>query len=111
LFYLYARFGFFVDKLKHKLLILATAYGIGSYFSSDFNYSRDYSMQGRCGSPPYSIILAQVVTGRFTVGNSNTDRKNLPEQYHSTVNNIENPTIFVVYHDAAAYPQYIIKFR
>jgi len=55
--------------------------------------------------------LAQVVTGRFRVGDSDTDRKNLPEQYHSTVDDLENSTKFVVYHDAAAYPQYIIKFR
>jgi len=32
------------------------------------------------------------------------------EQYDSVVEDIQNPTIFVVFHDAAAYPEYIIKF-
>ena len=32
------------------------------------------------------------------------------QQYDSLVDNISNPSIFVVFPDAAAYPEYIIKF-
>ena len=31
--------------------------------------------------------------------------------YDSTVNDMANPSIFVVYHDAQAYPEYLVKFR
>ena len=31
--------------------------------------------------------------------------------YDTTVNNVADPSIFVTYHDAQAYPEYLIKFR
>ena len=33
------------------------------------------------------------------------------EQFDSVVDNPNSPSIFVVFHDAAAYPEYIIKFQ
>ena len=30
--------------------------------------------------------------------------------YDSTVNDVNNPEIFVTYHDAQAYPEYLIRF-
>ena len=30
--------------------------------------------------------------------------------YDSTVDNVKDPSIFVTYHDAQAYPEYLIKF-
>ena len=31
--------------------------------------------------------------------------------YDTTVNDVKNPAIFVTYHDAQAYPEYLIKFK
>ena len=31
--------------------------------------------------------------------------------YDSTVDNVNDPSIFVTYHDAQAYPEYIVKFN
>merc|ERR1712072_1012623 len=31
--------------------------------------------------------------------------------YDSTVDNLQNPSIFVLYHDAQTYPEYIVRFR
>ena len=31
--------------------------------------------------------------------------------YDSTVDNPQDPSIFVTYHDAQAYPEYLIKFK
>ena len=36
------------------------------------------------------------------------DSRNL--LFDSTVNDVKNPEIFVTYHDAQAYPEYLIKF-
>ncbi len=33
------------------------------------------------------------------------------ETYDTTVDNEESPSIFVVYHDAQAYPEHLITFR
>lgn len=55
------------------------------------------------------MILARVLTGRYTKGSKGTTVAMLPDGIHSTVNNMDNPTIFVVYHDAAAYPEYEIE--
>jgi len=86
--------------------IAGVSYGKGCYFSTSSEYSSCYSPSN---FDKY-IILAQVATGRYQLGNSSTDRSNLPESFHSTVNKLDSPTIFVVYHDAAAYPTYVIKF-
>ena len=56
------------------------------------------------------MTLARVATGNYRLGNSDMTRTNLGEGIHSTVNNSTEPKIFVVYHDAAAYPEYIIQF-
>jgi hypothetical protein len=31
--------------------------------------------------------------------------------YDSTVNHVSAPSIFVTYHDAQAYPEYLVKFK
>ena len=31
--------------------------------------------------------------------------------YDTTVNDVKNPSIYVTYHDAQAYPEYLVKFR
>ena len=88
------------------ILYLATAYGKGSYFSTTSEYSLNYSKD----SGERSMILAKVLTGKYMVGTPSMDARNLTG-YHSTVNNQLSPTIFVVYHDAAAYPSYVVKFK
>ena len=55
------------------------------------------------------MILARVLTGRYKEGNTDTTRPKLTDRFHSTVNNERNPTIFITYSDAAAYPEYEIE--
>ena len=33
------------------------------------------------------------------------------QQYDSVVDNVNNPSMYVVFNDASAYPEYIIKFQ
>ena len=33
------------------------------------------------------------------------------ELYDSTVDNVSNPSVFVTYHDAQPYAEYLIKFK
>jgi hypothetical protein len=69
-----------------------------------------YSGQSCDGSGNSFVILSRVVTGRYIAGNSSVSKKNLPPGVHSTVNSTDNPSIYVVYHDAAAYPEYEVQF-
>lgn len=61
------------------------------------------------------MIQARVLTGEWCLGvhgMKHAPYKNnaATEQYDSVVDRPAAPTIFVVFHDASAYPEYIIKF-
>ena len=88
------------------IIFVAVVYGQGCYFATTSQYSMGYSTDG---GEKY-MIMAKVATGNYRVGDKHVTRANLGERVHSTVNNTSNPSIFVVYHDAAAYPEYVIKF-
>ncbi|RVE60394.1 hypothetical protein OJAV_G00180560 [Oryzias javanicus] len=94
----------------------ATVHGQGTYFAVDASYSAvsTYSRPADDGSK--SIFVARVLTGVFTQGRS--DMKVPPprsseqphNRYDSLVDKVENPTMFVVFHDDQAYPDYLITF-
>lgn len=56
-------------------------------------------------------MLVNVVTGKHCQGSAGMEWKDVAiQKCHSTVDNVFNPEQFVVYHDAAAYPQYVIRY-
>jgi len=62
------------------------------------------------------MMMVRVVTGKYCRGNSSL--KTAPykpgsetEQYDSVVDDVSNPTMYAVYHDASAYPEYIVKYK
>ena len=62
------------------------------------------------------MFACRVVVGVYCVGRENALKPDLREgkdelPFDSTVDNEVNPAIFVTYHDAQAYPEYLIKFR
>ena len=93
-----------------------TAYGAGSYFSATAKYSDAYATDINNPTTNRFMILASVTTGRYCQGHQNM--KTLPyipgsatDQYDSAVDNCNGePQIFVVFHDSAAYPQYVIEY-
>ncbi|XP_070569307.1 protein mono-ADP-ribosyltransferase PARP14-like [Ptychodera flava] len=95
----------------------AAAYGKGSYFAVKSEYSA-----GRTYSPPddngYKYIYqCKVLTGEYARGKQDMmvpppkNPNNPTICYDSVVDKIDNPTIFVVFNDALAYPEYLIKFK
>ena len=91
----------------------ATIHGCGVYFAKDAQYSaRDKY------SPPDSnghkhIYLAKVLTGLYTKGSSDMrepprDPTNPAAKFDSTVDDVHDPHIFVVFFDGQAYPEYLI---
>ncbi|XP_045070984.1 protein mono-ADP-ribosyltransferase PARP15-like [Coregonus clupeaformis] len=76
----------------------AAAYGNGTYFAVGASYS-----------------LFRVLTGDFTAGRHGmkvppTKSTTTVELYNSVTDNPSGPSMFVVFHDNQAYPEYLITF-
>jgi len=91
----------------------AFLYGRGVYFARDFSYSAQDTY-----SPPDDeglkyVIQSRVLTGEYTKGDE--DMVEAPEKapglrYDCTVNDPDDPAIFVVFIDYRMYPEYVISF-
>ncbi|XP_034043176.1 protein mono-ADP-ribosyltransferase PARP14-like isoform X1 [Thalassophryne amazonica] len=94
----------------------AACYGNGTYFAVDASYSaRDtYSMPDSQGQK--YMYLCRVLTGDFTDGQQNMivppDKPSGSlQRYDSVVDNTAKPSMFVIFHDTQAYPEYLITFK
>ncbi|XP_052247021.1 protein mono-ADP-ribosyltransferase PARP14-like isoform X2 [Dreissena polymorpha] len=90
--------------------------GVGVYFAVNATMSATgYTAPDALGQR--YIFYADVLTGDYTVGSSNirvppakVPGNNLVT-YDSTTNNVAAPSVFVIFHDAQAYPTYKITFK
>ncbi|XP_067940598.1 protein mono-ADP-ribosyltransferase PARP15-like [Watersipora subatra] len=90
--------------------------GMGVYFATDSSYSsiNKYCRPNRDGMK--HIIMARVIVGDFCLGfrgcKAVPDKLDMrPQPYDSVVDNMENPTMYAVFDDASAYPDYLIEFE
>lgn len=90
-------------------------FGNGSYFAVDPNYSaKGYAQPDANGQKP--IYLARVLVGDFTQGKGgmitppSKGSGNTADLYDSVTDNTASPTMFVVFNDIQAYPEYLITF-
>ena len=90
-------------------------HGQGCYFARDASYSNGYA-------PPDSqqqkyMYVVRVLTGEYTQGASAMivappkDPNDPTVLFDSVVNNTSNPSIFVVFYDADAYPEYLVTYK
>ncbi|XP_068258516.1 protein mono-ADP-ribosyltransferase PARP12-like isoform X2 [Nyctibius grandis] len=89
-----------------------TMYGKGSYFARDASYSHEYcsSHSGR-----YSMFVAHVLVGDFAQGNPEYLRppprpSNSNRLYDSCVDDLTDPSIFVIFEKHQIYPAYILEY-
>ncbi|KAK7124728.1 hypothetical protein R3I94_018947 [Phoxinus phoxinus] len=95
----------------------ATVYGQGVYFAVNavLSVSDTYSPPNADGYK--FIFVAKVLTGDFTVGKHEIKTAPLkensaePVRYHSVTDQIDSPTLFVIFNDTQAYPQYLITCK
>lgn len=90
---------------KTSVLLLGVAYGCGVYFHSHASYSHAYAKVNP-STNERTIFLARVLIGKTTIGNQSM--KTLPAGYDTTT---DGQHIFVVYHDAGAYADYLITYK
>ena len=93
----------------------ATMYGQGVYFARDASYSTYPLYSQRDTDGVQSIFLARVVVGEYCRGVKDAITPDVRDAtthalYDSTVDNVKDPSIFVTYNDAQAYPEYLIKY-
>ena len=95
-------------------MFAATRYGAGSYFATTSAYSAGYARANASGHK--YMIQTRVITGEWCQGTQQLHAAPYKtaaqtEQYDSVVDDVNNPTIYVVFNDASAYPEYIVKFQ
>ena len=88
-----------------------TWFGRGSYFARDAFYSNRFAVKTR----QKHVFLAHVLVGRYTKGESLFRRPPpIPNQQHelydSTVDDVENPKVHIIYDKEKCYPTYLIRY-
>ncbi|XP_029400588.1 protein mono-ADP-ribosyltransferase PARP14 isoform X2 [Mus pahari] len=95
----------------------ATAYGKGTYFAVNALYSASDTYSRPDANGRKHMYYVRVLTGNYTNGNSSLivppsrDPQNATDLYDTVTDNDKNPSIFVVFYDNQAYPEYLITFR
>ncbi|KAL1271944.1 hypothetical protein QQF64_030960 [Cirrhinus molitorella] len=93
----------------------ATVYGHGTYFAVNASYSANpiYAVPATDGTQ--LMFVALVLTGHYAQGQADMRTPPVrvaPEHlYDSVVDYVLNPSMFVVFHDCQAYPDYLITFK
>ena len=83
-----------------------SAYGIGTYFATYANYSKDYMPSNKKGIS--FMFLCDVIVGKMCIGKSSMVIDTT--LYDNAVNQL-NPTIVVTPYKNGAYPRYLIAFH
>jgi len=92
----------------------ATAYGKGVYFALNSSYSASDQYSPPAGDGIKRMFVCNVLTAETCRGKHDQlvpDARKGNLLFDSTTDNMANPNMFITYHDAQAYPAYIIQFR
>lgn len=90
-------------------------FGNGSYFALKASYSHGYAKPDAQGHQ--RMYLARVLVGEFTRGRQGLitppakGSGNAADLYDSVTDNTANPSMFIVFNDIQAYPEYLITYR
>ena len=89
---------------------VGTVFGKGAYFARDAKYSSCYT-ESNC------LFVVKVLVGDYTVGRRQYTRPpekdpSNPNQnfFDSCVNDVKDPSIFVVFENDHTYPEYLIVY-
>ncbi|XP_037381338.1 protein mono-ADP-ribosyltransferase PARP14-like [Talpa occidentalis] len=96
----------------------AVAYGKGTYFAVNANYSAQDTYSKPDANGKKHMYYVRVLTGLSAPGNqtlivppAKDPVKNPFDLYDTVTDNVSNPSLFVVFYDYQAYPEYLITFR
>ena len=94
----------------------ATYFGKGVYFARDASYSSSKTYARPNAAGLQCMFLCRVLTGEYCQGVKDAKAPDVLDAatnrlYDTTVDNMSSPGIFVTYHDAQVYPEYLIQFK
>lgn len=94
----------------------ATMFGKGVYFARDASYSSSKAYAKPDASGIQCMFLCRVVVGEYCQGAKDALAPSVRDAgkhllYDTTVDNTRDPGIYVTYHDAQAYPEYLVHFK
>ncbi|XP_029931671.1 protein mono-ADP-ribosyltransferase PARP14-like [Myripristis murdjan] len=95
----------------------ATVYGVGTYFAVNASYSADPTYSKPATDGTQLMFVARVLTGLYALGEREMkvppprDPQHPHDRFDSVVDNVQKPSMFVVFHDNQAYPDYLITFK
>ncbi|XP_036059922.1 protein mono-ADP-ribosyltransferase PARP14 [Onychomys torridus] len=95
----------------------AVYYGKGTYFAVSASYSASDTYSRPDANGKKYMYYVRVLTGNYTNGNStlivppSRNPQNPTDLYDSVTDDVTNPSLFVVFYDNQAYPEYLITFR
>ncbi|KAM6961584.1 protein mono-ADP-ribosyltransferase TIPARP-like [Tautogolabrus adspersus] len=94
-----------------------TSYGYGSYFATNASFSNTFSAKVGPNEVRH-MFLAKVLVGKVSMGKNNYRRppplNSKGKQYclyDTCVDNMDDPTMFVVFDSCQCYPYYLIKYK
>ncbi|RXN18966.1 poly [ADP-ribose] polymerase 14-like protein [Labeo rohita] len=103
-----------VTTLKRLENPSATVYGHGTYFAVNASYSAQTMYAVPAADGTQLMFVARVLTGHYAQGQADMRTPPVrvaPDLYDSVVDDEVNPSMFVVFHDCQAYPEYLITFK
>lgn len=105
-----------LDDLLLFLCFLAACYGNGSYFAVNASYSASDTFAKPNPNGEKFVYVCRVLTGEFALGKQGmveppNKASSSFARFDSVVDNVTKPNMFVVFHDADAYPEYLITFK
>ena len=103
----------FVDYIYNYTSFSGVIYGKGVYFGVTAHLSNRYTTEnlGR-----RNMYLCRVLVGSYTKGSEDVvvppyKDEATKTRYDSVVDKLQNPSVFAVFQDAVAYPEYLITYE
>ena len=103
--------------LLYFFYFVATVYGDGVYFAIHAKYSCQNTYSKPDSNGTKRMYLCKVLTGEYAKGERGM---RVPPQnvkrgphalYNSVTNDLNNPHMFIIFHDTQACPEYLIYFK
>ncbi|MCI4377156.1 hypothetical protein PGIGA_G00200530, partial [Pangasianodon gigas] len=94
-----------------------TMYGLGTYFAVNASYSANPTYSAPSTDGTQLMFVTLVLTGHYTQGKGDMvvppprSSQDPNDRFDSVVDNMQKPSMFVVFHDCQAYPDYLITFK
>lgn len=106
--------------LKHSqtfvFLTTAANFGNGTYFAVNASYSANDTYSKPDANGNKYMYLARVLVGEYSLGRKGSltpaqkNPSNAVDLFDSSTDNMSQPSMFIIFNDIQAYPEYLITF-